>query len=391
MKKYYIITYGCQMNVSDSERIAMALENKGYKNSLKIEEADLIVVNMCSVRQSAVDRVYGLSPKFKKLKAEKIITGCILEKDKKNLLKIFDKAIDINDYFKTAPKYFNNVSINIPIMTGCDNFCSYCVVPYTRGREFSRPKEDIINEIKKLKAKEIWLLGQNVNSYKDGKTGFAELLEMIDKIPGDFWIRFTSSHPKDFSDKLIKVMKNSKKITPYLNLPVQSGDDEILKKMNRPYTIKYYKNLVKKIRKEMPEITLSTDIIVGFPTETKEQFNNAVKLFKEMKFDMAYISQYSHRKGTLAYKMNDDVVKKEKARRAKELTEILSKTALENNKKLIGKELKALITGKKKEFYSGKTESYKTIKIKSDKNILGEFVKIKITDAFSWGLKGEIK
>jgi len=461
--KYYIITYGCQMNKSDSERIATILEKIGYKSASRENEADLILINMCSVRQSAVDRVYGLIQKLKNLKTKKpglktILTGCILKEDKRKFKKGFDLILNIKnlpkwpnllvpnshdralyelEYLNIQPKYQTNFRAFVPIMTGCNNFCSYCVVPYTRGREVSRPAEEVLSEIKNLikkganpirnaisnGAREIWLLGQNVNSYQSiGKNSsaaasakadkivkFHDLLKMINEIPGNFWIRFTSPHPKDFSDELINTMAKCQRVTPYLNLPVQSGDDEILKKMNRPYTVNQYKDLVKKIRDKFALIreglergvAISTDIIVGFPGETKKQFENTVKLFKEIKFDMAYIAEYSPRPGTAAEKLKDDVPKKEKERRYKILTEVLKKTALENNKKFVGKEIEVLIERQgirnKKQVYFGKTRTYKTVKIQLDPkpytlnaNLIGNFVKVKIIDALPWGLKGKL-
>lgn len=307
------------MNKADSERIAQSL-NKKYKPAQNIEEANLVVVNMCSVRQSAVDRVAGLAPKLKNKKT--ILTGCILKKDRQKFSKIFDEIVDIKNLAKDS----GDISGLVPIMTGCNNFCSYCVVPYTRGREISRPVKEIICEVKKLvknNVKEIWLLGQNVNSYK---YNFAKLLRKINKIPGEFQIRFMSSHPKDFPDDLIKTMAECKRVAKYLNLPVQSGDDEILKKMNRPYTVKQYKNLVKKIRRKIPNINLSTDVIVGFPGETKKQFENTVKLFKEIKYNIAHINKYSPRYGTSASKLKDNVPIKEKKRREKVLQKIIKET-----------------------------------------------------------------
>ena len=394
-KKYLLITFGCQMNSSDSEKIALVFESKGYEPALKLEKANLVVVNMCSVRQSAVNRVYGVIEKLKKLasrrsglKTKTILTGCILKKDKNKFIKLFDQVIDIKDLLKNIKtQHSDNFSALIPIMTGCNNFCSYCVVPYTRGREISRPLKEIICEIENLVrrgTKEIWLLGQNVNSYQ---YNFPKLLKRINKIPGKFWIRFTSSHPKDFSDDLIKVMKESKKITPYLNLPVQSGDDKILKAMNRPYTVKKYKEIIKKVKKEIPNICLSTDVIVGFPKETKKQFQNTAKLFKEIKYDMAYISQYSPRAGTKGAKLLDNVLTKEKKRREQVLNEILKQTALENNKKYLNKEIEILMINNS----TGKTETNKTVKINSKKDLSGQFIKVKITNALAWGLKGEIK
>jgi len=396
------------MNKSDSERISAALKNSNHKPVFNIKEADLVIVNMCSVRQSAVDRVYGLEPKLKGKKT--ILTGCILNKDRKNLSKNFDYLLNIKDlpnwprifskllpenYLEIKPDYSNNFSAFLPVMTGCNNFCSYCVVPLTRGREISRPAKNIIKEVKDLADKgykEIWLLGQNVNTYKSGKTSFSALLKKINDIPGDFWIRFTSPHPKDFPSELIQTMAGSEKVTEYLNLPVQSGDNKILKRMNRSYTIKQYKKLVKEIRKAIPNIAISTDIIVGFPGETEKQFNNTLKLFEEIKYDMAYVAKYSPRPQTAALKMKDDVSSKEKNRREKMLTKVLKKTALENNKKYIGKTEIILVSGCSNGFCTGKTRTHKTVKFRSlAKDLSGQFTEIKITKALPWGLKGEIK
>ncbi|MDI6602783.1 MAG: MiaB/RimO family radical SAM methylthiotransferase [Patescibacteria group bacterium] len=342
--KYYIITFGCQMNKANSERIASILESKGYQPASKINEADLVVVNMCSVRQSAVDRVYGLAPKFKKLKEKNsklktILTGCILKEDKKKFRKIFDSIWNMRNYFDISPKCQSKSLAFVPISNGCNNFCSYCVVPFTRGPLTCRDHQEILKEVKDLVErgyKEIWLLGQNVNSYgvqretdakqktkQTRKINFPKLLKMVNDIPGDFSIRFTSPHPADFTDELIDTMAKCKKVAHYLNLPVQSGDNEILKKMNRSYTIEQYKNLVKKIRKKIPDINLSTDVIVGFPGETKKQFENTVKLFKEIKFNMAYIAKYSPRPGTAAFKLKDNVALDEKKRRYKVLNDLL--------------------------------------------------------------------
>jgi tRNA-2-methylthio-N6-dimethylallyladenosine synthase len=244
-------------------------------------------------------------------------------------------------------------------------------------------------------------LGQNVNDYNspsDPSINFAKLLKMINEIDGDFWIRFTSPHPKNFSDELIETIAKCQKVTPYLNLPVQSGDDEILKRMNRGYKVKEYKNLVKKIRKAFKkyrkglekEIAISTDVIVGFPGESEKNFQNTVKLFNEIKFDMAYIAQFSPRPGTAAEKMKDDVSKEEKERRWKVLTEILKESTLEKNKKFIGKEIEVLPEEYKDGFLIGKCRHYKTVKFEGDKNLIGNFVKVKILDALPWGLKGKI-
>ena len=437
--KYHIITFGCQMNKSDSERIATILEDRGYKSVSEINEADLIVVNMCSVRQSAVDRIFGLSQKLAKLKTQNsklktILTGCILKSDRQKFTKKFDLILDIKNlpnwpknfdykihhgeicnircenYLNIQPKYQNNFRAFVPISNGCNNFCSYCVVPFVRGSLVCRDHQEILKETKKAiqrglnsirkaisnRAREIWLLGQNVNDYQSPTNlsiNFAKLLQMVNDILGNFWLRFTTPNPQNFSDELIETMAKCEKVTPYLNLPVQSGDNEILRKMNRSYTIEDYKNLVKKIRKKIPDITLSTDIIVGFPRETKKQFENTVKLFREIKFDMAYIAKYSPRPGTAGAELKDNVSLPEKEKRYKILTEILKETALEKNKKYLGKEVEVLVDEPvpKNGFLIGKTKTYKTLKFAGPKNLIGQFVKVEIIDALPWGLKGELK
>lgn len=390
MKKYYIITFGCQANVADSERIESRLKETGYKKTSNKKEADLIVINACSVRQTAINRVYAKVNEFKNKKI--ILAGCLLGADRKKLKEKVNEIWHPDEYFDLKPIYNNTFSAFVPIMSGCNNFCTYCAVPYTRGREYSRPANEIVEEIKKLIKKgykEIWLLGQNVNSYKSGNINFAKLLRMANNIPGDFWIHFTSPHPKNFSNDMIKAMAECKKFAHYLNLPIQSGDNQILKKMNRSYTVEYYKKLVKKIKKAIPDIALSTDIIVGFPSETKKQFNNSVKLFKEIGFDMAYISEYSPRPGTAASRfMKDNVPQKEKECRKKKLNDILAKTSFKKNKKLIGRTLRVLVDSKKGNRFFGRTEGNKVIEINARE--VGEFVNIKITSAEPWRLKGKL-
>lgn len=421
------------------------------------ESADMIIYNTCSVRGSAEDRIFGLNKKLKILKEKKpklkiIISGCMAhykEKELKRRLPYIDAYLPNNDltkfkefllknerakYLPFTPKYESRFRAYVPISYGCNNFCSYCVVPYARGREICRPAEDIIDEVSRLAQngyKEIWLLGQNVNSYQhkvksqnppwaknlknsiqnfhplgDRPQGgkllknknyidFTDLLKIVNDIPGKFWIRFTSPHPAYFSDKLIKTMAECKKFPHYLNLPAQSGDNKILKKMKRNYTREEYINLVNKIRKAMPDIALSTDIIVGFPHETKKQFENTAKLFKKTKFDMAYISEYSPRPKTIATKLyKDNIPKEEKTRRKKELTEILAETALENNKKLIGNTHEVLIDEQKNGRLFGRTEGNKVVEIANSQNkksklLIGELAKAKIISATSWKLKGE--
>jgi tRNA dimethylallyltransferase len=314
--KYHIITYGCQANQSNSERISGLLEAKGHKPS-KEKGADLIIVNVCSVRENAVQRALG---RIKSIKNKKILlTGCILKQDRERMEK-YAEIKEFDDLFKKTK--VKNPRGFVPIMEGCDNFCSYCVVPFTRGREKYRNQKEILKEVKNLLKKglkEITLLGQNVASYPR----FEFLIRKINALPGDFRISFLTSHPRDFSDELIKAIKESKKVKRFIHLPVQSGDDLILKKMNRQYIRKQYLELIEKIRKEIPEIQISTDVIVGFPQETKKQFQNTVDLFKKASFDNAYVSCYSPRPGTAAFKMKDNVPLKEKQRRAEILRKLV--------------------------------------------------------------------
>ncbi|MCX6762580.1 MAG: tRNA (N6-isopentenyl adenosine(37)-C2)-methylthiotransferase MiaB [Candidatus Moranbacteria bacterium] len=427
--KYFVKVFGCQMNQSDAERISAFLEKYKIKKASSIDEANLIIFVTCGVRQSAEDRVYGQINNIKKKFSHKkiILTGCLAHrKDVQRRLKgkvdlfceiknfpeeiekILNTEYQIPDtkkksyknYLSIAPKYTSPFTAYMPIMTGCNNFCAYCIVPYARGREYSRPAEDILKETKSLVKKgykEIILLGQNVNSYKSDSVNFPKLLHLIDKIPGQFWISFLTSHPKDMSDDLIETIAKSKKICEYVSLPAQSGDDEILRKMNRKYSIKHYKDLVKKIRKaytnKFPP-AISTDIIVGFPGETKKQFENTEKLLEKLKFDMAYIAQYSPRPQTLAWKLKNNVSKKEKERRKKVLTDILSKTALANNKKYIGKTIEVLAdkrTTDSPQKYIGHTRTQKKVIFFSNKKIpVGSFAKVKITKAKAFGLEGKI-
>jgi tRNA-2-methylthio-N6-dimethylallyladenosine synthase len=470
MRTYHIITIGCQMNKSDSERIAGYLEELGYSQSDNKYQADLVVVNTCGVRQSAEDRVYGIVPRIKKENpAVKIIlAGCLSERKDvqqrlKNNVDIWLPIIKIpnlkfqitnkfknpkfkiqnSEYLKIRPKYQSKFSAFVPIGNGCNNFCSYCVVPYARGREVYRPVEDIINEVQSLVKngyKEIVLIAQNVNSYLSkmkselvsGSFGrkrpqddneivnFTQLLRLVNDIDGDFWIRFATSHPKDISDELIKVVAEctpsagfrAGKVCEHIHLPVQAGDNKVLKAMNRSYTIEHYRSLIKKIRQAIPGASITTDVIVGFPGESREQFNNTVKLFKEIKFDMAYIAQYSPRPDTAAAKLKDTVSREEKKKREEELMKILRITALENNKKYIGQTVEILVGGinKKGEWY-GRTRTNKNVKIAETRkqenkktrkqenkkarkqknkktNLAGKFVRVKIIGAQDFGLEG---
>jgi len=415
-----------------------------------MNQADLVIFNTCGVRQSAEDRVYGqihnLRKSYPKIKI--ILTGCLANR-KDVLLRLKNKVdlfLPIKDilklknwklfknsklkiqnynksscnYLKIHPKYSSKSSAYIPIMTGCNNFCSYCVVPYARGPEISRPAEDIIKEVRKLVkngCSEIILLGQNVNSYnyklkkwkfdnlkliencklkiENYKTiNFSNLLKILNAIPGKFWISFISNHPKDFSDELIEAATKLKKVCELVHLPIQAGDDRILEKMNRKYTAKQYLDLVDKIKQAFEKhkpgklYAITSDIIVGFPGETRKQFLESAKIMEQVSYDMVYFGQFSLRPETAAYKMKNNVSKKEKERREYYLNEILKKTAYENNKKYIGKELEVLVTQKKNGHYFGRARTMKNVKIISARNtLIGEIIKVKISKANIWNLE----
>ncbi len=456
------------MNVSDSERIATFLEQQGFSPSNEIETADLIIFNTCGVKQTAENRAYSLINNLRKaekashLKAKNyklktiIMTGCLANRadvqkrmqSKVDLfceIKNFPEAVVsilynvscINpkihntsyeipytknpynkedlDYLSIQPKYRNSFEAYVPIMTGCNNFCAYCVVPNARGREISRPAEEIITEVKDLVArgyKNIILLGQNVNSYhgtwnlepgalnakaKEKIVTFPELLKKINAIPGKFWIQFVSSHPKDMSDELIEAVTKCQKVCENVHLPIQAGDDEILRRMNRHYTQKHYLGLIKKINQAFQKnkpgkpFSISSDIIVGFPGETRRQFLQSASLMEKSKFDMVFFGQFSPRPETAAWKMKDNISQKEKARREQYLNEILKQTAFENNQKYLGKIIEVLVDQKKGDFYFGKTRTLKNVKISSTKkDLLGKILKVKITKANVWNLEGKV-
>lgn len=418
--KYFIKIYGCQMNYSDAERVSAVLESIGYQKASEENEADLVVFVACAVRESAVNRLYGNGKKFKKYRKKNpdfkaILTGCVAKTDREKLENIFDHILDIKklnelpeklgiksqenfeNYFQIKPAHDTPYTAYVPIMTGCNNFCSYCIVPYTRGREYSRPAQEIIAEVTELVQngyKEIILLGQNVNSYKpDGETNFPALLQKINEIKGNFWIRFLTSHPKDMSEELIQTIKKCEKCTNFIHLALQSGNNEILERMNRKYTKEHFMELVKMIRESLEGVTLTTDIIVGFPGETEEQFQDTVSILKEANFDMAYINKYSPRSGTVSFDMPDNVSWEEKRTREKRLNITLKKTALENNQKYQDKIVYILLETENDKYYFGKTRSFKDIKIvkNPEKEFkLGEFYKARISKVTPWALEGEI-
>ena len=342
MKKFYVWVIGCQQNTHDGVILVEVLKRLGLQETSP-EEADVIFIIACAVRQTGVDRIFG---RIKNWQDKKIfVTGCVLNSDKKKLedrnisfwnieeLNKLPKLLDL-DIDEKAQKLAEEslvASSSVPIMYGCDNFCSYCATPYTRGRERSRSKDKIIKEVRDLiesGKKEILLLGQNVNSYCDPESGsnFENLLRTLNDQSGDFIIAFTSNHPKDMSEGIINAVATLPKIKKEIHLPIQSGSDKILKAMNRPYTKKQYLEIVDKIRKANPDISITTDVIIGFPGETEKDFQETIEIFEKVKYKMAYINKYSPRVGTAAYSLGDPIPWKEKQRRWHELDELLSKT-----------------------------------------------------------------
>lgn len=433
--KYYIDTMGCQMNENDSLKYAGILESMGFEKGEE-NNSNVYLFNTCCVRENAENTLFGRLGMLKqrKLKNEEVyiaIVGCmtqqkhILEKIKKSYrfvdivlgtscMSIFpeklyntiingkDKIeyIDVsNTLEEDVPiKYEDKYKASVSIIYGCNNFCTYCIVPYVRGRERSRRPEDIISDIKKLAKdgyKEIMLLGQNVNSYGNDfeeKYTFPMLLKEIEKIDGIEIIRFMSPHPKDFKDDLIEVIRNSKKIARQIHLPLQSGNSNILKKMNRKYTKEQYLELASKL-KQIPDVSLSTDIIVGFPNETEEEFKDTLDVVKKVEFDQIYMFIYSKRNGTVAAKMEDKVTYEEKVDRLERLKKLYEEILPKLNEKMVSKEYKLLVEGKSKtndELYTGRTSQNKVVIFEADDSFIGKVVNVKIESQHLWYLKGEI-
>ncbi|MDO4778617.1 MAG: tRNA (N6-isopentenyl adenosine(37)-C2)-methylthiotransferase MiaB [Tissierellia bacterium] len=432
--KYKIITYGCQANEHDSERIAFILEKLGYSKTEKEVDADFIVYNTCLIRENAELKVFGHLGAIKKLKREKpemivAVSGCMMQtgeakdvirekyphvdiifgtgnidklpelislhKSTNQLVVDIDKYMDDNTFGYSRNHTF---SAYVNIMTGCNNFCTYCVVPYARGREVSRPVEDIIEEIKELADsgyKEVTLLGQNVNSYgKDIGTTFPELLYEIDKHVKNLPIlRFMTSHPKDLSDELIEAMSKIDMIAKHFHLPLQSGSTKVLKEMNRKYSSDHYLVLVRKLREKMPDISITTDIIVGFPGETEEDNQMTIDICKEVEFDNAFTFIYSMRPGTPAAERKDQVNEKDKSRRFNELLKVIYPIFNKKNKQELGKIHSVLLESVSKnneEMISGRTLSNKLVHVKANKDLIGNIVKVKITKHTSFTLEGEL-
>ena len=433
--KYYIKTYGCQMNEHDSENIKALLEQMGLVGTDKMEEADLVLLNTCAIRENAHNKMFGFLGRVKHLKETKnIITcicGCMAQEENvvksimnkykwvdvvfgthniHELPEILTKAIETKKQQIEVYSIEGNIIEDIPvkrdskykawvnIMYGCDKFCTYCIVPFTRGKQRSRNHIDILNEIRKLKEdgyKEVTLLGQNVNAYgKDLSTNYdmADLLEDTAKI-GIERVRFVTSHPWDFNDKMIDVIAKYDNIMPYIHLPLQSGSDEILRKMGRRYTKEEYLTLYNKLRKKIKNCSITTDIIVGFPGETDDDFNETLDVVNKCKFDGAFTFIFSPRENTVAAKMTDNVSLKEKEERLYKLNELINKYSKENNDKYLNKVVKVLIEGysdKDSNMLMGYTETMKLVNVKADKENIGKIINVKITDVKTWSMDGEI-
>lgn len=436
-KKYLTKTYGCQMNEHDSEKISWILENMNYTATYDIEEADFIIYNTCLIRENAELKVYGHLGSLKALKRKNpdlmiAVCGCMMQKKEiRDLITSKHKHVDlifgtnnihklpqlITNHLKTGETIVDiledtreieeNIDANrkydfkafVNIMYGCDNFCTYCVVPYTRGRELSRDPEKILDEIKELAqngCKEITLLGQNVNSYGkslDKKYTFPDLLKDIDKIEGIKRIRFMTSHPKDLSEELINCYGELENLCPHLHIPIQSGSNKILKAMNRKYTKEDIIRKIDKLKKVNPDIALSTDIIVGFPGESEEDFLETLDLVKQVEFQSAYTFLYSIRKGTVAAKMENQIDYKVKHERFQRLTDVLNVITLEDNKKLLGEVVEVLVEGLSKnnqDVLTGRTDKFKLVHFEGSKDLIGSLVNVKIEDIKTFTLEGTL-
>lgn len=444
--KYTILTMGCQLNENDSEKLCGMLEKMGYTKTEKQNDADLALFNTCCVRENAEDKLFGKLGELKRLKEQKgiiiAIGGCMMQEkhitDKikesypfvdilfgthtlhkfpEDLYKVIEEKRKLEDILDIDGKIYEGLPIkrdskikaSVTIMNGCNNFCSYCIVPYVRGRERSRQPRDIIEEVKELAKegyKEITLLGQNVNSYLrvereknipfeeyQGVNSFATLLRTINKIDGIERIRFISPHPKDFTDDVIEAIADCEKVCKLVHLPLQSGNTKVLKEMNRKYTKEQYLNLVEKMKNKIPNLTLSTDIIVGFPEETDEEFEDTLEVVEKVRFEQVYMFIYSRRVGTPGDKMQNQIPEDIKHKRFDKLKALVESQIEENNKKYIGTTQKILVEGESKNnsnMLSGRTESNKVVIFEGSKELIDKIINIKIISQHMWYLKGEI-
>ena len=439
--KAYIHTYGCQGNVADSERIMGMLSSMGYEFTEKLEDADFVLYNTCAVREHAEDRVFGNVGILKKYKEENrnliiALCGCMMQqehiRDKiyksypyvdlvfgthavYKLPELLYKTISSSKRVVFAPDEKGSIAENIPvyrdrsakawlpIMYGCDNFCTYCIVPYVRGRERSREPEDVISEAKQIIAagyKEITLLGQNVNSYGKGNKSdmnFAGLLRSINGLDGDFKIRFMTSHPKDCTFELIDTIAECEKVSKHLHLPFQSGNDRVLKAMNRNYTREKYLSLINYAKEKIPDLSLTSDVIVGFPGETYEEFKDTLSLLEEVEFTSLFTFIFSARKGTKAAELPDPVSREEKGRWFKELCDLQERIAAKRTASMNGGVYKVLVEGEakgKKNYLAGRTDSNIVVEFPAPENadgLIGNYCNVRITEALNWVLRGELE
>jgi len=421
-RKVFIETYGCQMNVADTEVILGILTKEGYTPAEKPEDAGLILVNTCSVREHAEQRVLGRLGELRRIKRQQPgvlvgLLGCMAERlrgsaleqepvidlvvgpdEYRKLPELIDRAFAgekgiavrlsrVENYEDIVPFRADGVSAWISVMRGCDKFCSFCIVPFTRGRERSRSLDGVVKEVESLSArgfKEVTLLGQNVNSYSDGEHDFADLLAAAARVDSTMRIRFTTSHPQDLSGKLISTIASHENICSCIHLPVQSGSNRILGLMNRTYTREHYLSLVSAIRREIPGVALSTDIIAGFPTETDEDHRMTLDLLREVRFDGAFMFNYSPREGTPSYRMSDDVPAETKTRRLNEIISIQKDISLENNRALIGSTVTVLVDGESKrsaDYVMGRTGTNKIVIFARGSNKPGSCVPVTIHGA----------
>lgn len=435
VRYYNILTMGCQLNENDSEKIAGMLECMGYIKTNNFEESDIVVFNTCCVRENAEDKLFGKLGEVKRLKENKgtiiAIGGCMMQEEHmtskikesypyvdiifgthtlhklpEDIYKVIQKRKRVEDILDIDGEVFEGLPIkrnsdkkaSVTIMYGCNNFCSYCIVPYVRGRERSRKPEHILREIKQLAAlgyKEITLLGQNVNSYKgEGDiANFSQLLNAIEKIDGIEIIRFISPHPKDFTDDVIDVIAKSNKISKLIHLPLQSGSTNILRLMNRKYSKEQYLDLVKKMKEKIPGVSFSTDIIVGFPGETEEDFEDTLDVVSKVNFEQVFMFIYSKRVGTPAAKREEQVDEKIKHERFDRLKQLVDGQVEQNNLKYIGTTEKMLVEGLSKtneDMLTGRTSTNKVVVFKGNKNLIGQVVNVEIKSEHKWYLKGDI-
>ncbi len=427
--KVYVETYGCQMNLADTEIVLGIMNKSGYSPTQTIDDADVVLLNTCSVREHAEEKIHQRLSVIKRQLSGKPdlvvgVLGCMAERLRSNLIdrhkvdivvgpdeyrklpELLDGALAgsqgigvrlsrTETYDDITPFRTEGVSAWISVMRGCDKFCTFCIVPFTRGRERSRSLAGVVSEVEQLVRqgfREVTLLGQNVNSYRDGDSDFADLLSAVTSVDSGLRVRFTTSHPQDLSDKLIETIASHDNLCNYIHLPVQSGSDRVLEAMNRTYTSKHYLALVDRIKSRIPGVALSTDIISGFPTETEEEHRETLSLMEEVRYDGAYMFKYSPREGTPAYRLGDDVPEDVKSRRLAEIISLQQKISGEVNQSVAGKTVEVMVDGTSRKSdlqLSGRTDTNKTVVFPVGAFKPGDLVKVKIDRASSATLFGE--